>query len=164
MQMEVLVLKPKHFHLIDRFIRPIIVNGYRSKVQERERIGNLKKEGLSCGRCAKACLLLSNCARRFLRHLGASPWERRAAAAELLPSGRPGTVGASRTDGRASAESEQSGLVKRTNMPSLGRTTMSGLSTESVGAAMSSTSIAATASTTGISTGKWGHETTSWGT
>ena len=44
-QMEVLVLKPKHFHLIDKFIRPKIVAGCRSKVSWRnDRINNLRKE------------------------------------------------------------------------------------------------------------------------
>ena len=43
--MEVLILKPKHFHLIDKFTRPKILTGYQSKVNWRnERIFSLKKE------------------------------------------------------------------------------------------------------------------------
>lgn len=162
MQMEVLVLKPKHFHLIDRFIRPIIVNGYRSKVQWRgERIGNLKKERSQLRQVRKSMSSafhtapdVSSAARS--ESLGAARSNRRS----FSPSSRPGTVGASR--GLMGEPSQLSlsnqGLVKRTNMlPSLGRgQSMSGLSTETVGAAMSSTSIAAAASTTGTGTGTSG--------
>ncbi len=151
MQMEVLVLKPKHFHLIDRFIKPIIVSGFRSKVQWREeRISSLRKERQQLRQVRKsmssAVLFAPDAAMTAGGGTGVSSASttRNKRRSFSPSSSRPGTGTAGVLGASQGGDLTNQGLVRRSHLlPSIGSVSSSqqaalAMSTETVGAAMSS--------------------------